>query len=76
MNIGDWKQAGKEININELIYRILYLLNSEIANFFIFRTKIVLQKKIPFSPGNSYKQMQENGEAPRAIDTRDGKESV
>ena len=50
LGIGDWKQAGKEININEFIYRFLYLLTSEIADFFIFRKKIVLQKKIPFSP--------------------------
>ena len=63
-------------NFNEFFYRILYMQNSEIADFFILRKKIDLQKKIPFPCGNSYKQMQENDAAPGTIDTWDGKESV
>ena len=74
--IGDWKQAGKEININEFMYRILYMDISEIADFFVLRKKNDLQKKIRFLHRKSCNQMQENGEEPSAISTWDGKESV
>ena len=63
-------------NFNEFFYRILYMQNSEIADFFILRKKIDLQKMIPFLHWKSCDHTQENGEEPRAISTWDGKESV